>query len=137
MVMSLQFGGVGPRVLWFLAFALLVVMPTRVFAQELNPAAQTGRALVPLYMSLGVLQALDVHSTTRAIRAGGVEANPLMRGVAQEPGAMLAVKAGGVASTIWLTHKLAKRSKTGAFILMAAVNSAYAVVVANNYRAAR
>jgi hypothetical protein len=49
----------------------------------------------------------------------------------------MAVKAGGAASTIWLTHKLARRSKTGAFVVMAAVNSAYAMIVAHNYRAGR
>ncbi len=135
--MSLRTAGFGRRVLWFLALALLLVIPTRVFAQEPDPAARSRRPLVPLYISLGALQALDVHSTTRAIQAGGVEANPLMRGIARQPAALIAVKAGGVASTIWLTHKLARRNRTGAFILMAAVNSAYAVVVANNYRSAR
>lgn len=120
-----------------LALAMLLVTPIRVFAQERAAEGASTKPLVPLYVSLGVLQAFDVHSTTRALNAGGVEANPLMRGVANQPGALLAVKAGGAASTIWLTHKLARRNRTGAFIVMAAVNSAYAIVVANNYRAAR
>jgi hypothetical protein len=37
-------------------------------------------ALVPLYISFGVLQGLDVHSTVRALENGAVEANPLMKG---------------------------------------------------------
>lgn len=134
---SLRTGGVARRVFWMLALAMLLVTPIRVFAQERAAEGASTKPLVPLYVSLGVLQALDVHSTTRALNAGGVEANPLMRGVANQPGALLAVKAGGAASTIWLTHKLARRNRTGAFIVMAAVNSAYAIVVANNYRAAR
>jgi hypothetical protein len=69
------------------------------------------------------------------LNAGAVEGNPLLRSVAHQPAALIAVKAGGAASTMWLSHKLAKRNKTGAFILMTAVNSAYAMVVAHNYRA--
>jgi hypothetical protein len=135
--MSLRSGGVGRRVAWVLALALLLVIPTRVFAQERAHASGSIRPLVPLYVSFAVLQALDVHSTTRAMNAGAVEANRLMRGVAHQPAALMAVKAGGAAASIWLTHKLAKRSKTGALILMAAMNSGYAMVVAHNYRSAR
>jgi hypothetical protein len=133
--MSLRNGGVARRVLWILALALLILIPARVFAEEHATEARSMKPLVPLYVSLGVLQALDAHSTTRALNAGGVEANPLMRGVAGQPLALIAVKAGGAASTIWLTHKLAGRSRTGAFIVMGAVNSAYAMVVAHNYAA--
>jgi hypothetical protein len=135
--MSLRTGGVGRRVTWVLALALLLMMPVRVFAQQQPQPPSSHRPLVPMYVSFAVLQALDVHSTTRALNAGASEGNPLMRGVAHQPAALMAVKAGGAASTIWLTHKLARRSKTGAFIVMAAVNSAYAMVVAHNYRAAR
>jgi Domain of unknown function (DUF5658) len=133
--MSLRTGGVARRVLWILALAVLLIVPARVFAQERAPGAPSAKPLGPFYVSLGVLTALDVHSTTRALNAGAVEANPLMRGVADQPAALLAVKAGGAAATIWLTHKLARRSRTGAIIVMAAVNSAYAMVVAHNYAA--
>jgi hypothetical protein len=93
-------------------------------------------ALVPLYVSFATLQMLDAHSTIRALDAGGVEANPLMRGVADRPAALVALKAGVAASTIVLTDRLRRRNKVGAIVLMAALNSAYAVVVSNNYRAA-
>jgi hypothetical protein len=106
---------------------LLVLMPAQLFAQE--------RPLAPLYASFAVLQALDVHSTTRALDDGATEANPLLRQVAHQPAALIAVKAGGAASTLWLSHKLAKRNRTSAFILMTALNSTYAMVVAHNYRA--
>jgi hypothetical protein len=127
----------GRRISWMIALALLLVIPARVFAQEPGTVAPATRSLVPLYVSFAALQALDVHSTTRALNGGGAEANPLMRGVAHQPAALIAMKAGGAASTIWLTQKLAKRSRTGAFVVMAAVNSAYAMVVAHNYRATR
>ena len=132
--MSLRARGKTRRVAWCLAL-LVLLTPARLFAQEFAPAPDSSRPLVPLYVSFAVLQALDVHSTTRALNAGAVEGNPLLRGVAHQPAALIAVKAGGAASTIWLSHKLAKRSKAGAFILMTAVNSAYAMVVAHNYRA--
>jgi hypothetical protein len=134
--MSLRTPAARRRVSWILALALLA-MPCQLFAQDAPPSSDRPRALVPLYVSFATLQALDVHSTSRALDAGAGEANPLMRGVAHRPAALLAVKAGGAASAIWLAHKLSKRSRTGAIVLMAAVNSAYAMVVAHNYRARR
>jgi hypothetical protein len=44
------------------------------------------------------------------------------------------VKAGVAASTIVLADKMARGNRVGAIVLMAALNSAYAVVVAHNYR---
>ena len=114
-----------------------MVMPATLFAQDAPRPAASASVLVPLYVSFAALQALDVHSTTRALGRGGVEANPLMRGVADQPAALMAVKAGGAATTIYLAHKVSKRSRVGAIVVMAAVNSAYAMVVAHNYRAAR
>jgi hypothetical protein len=134
--MSVRSARVRRRVAWFLALALLAI-PARSVAQELPASNQTPRLLVPLYVSFAALQALDVHSTTRALGAGAVEANPLMSGVARQPASLIAVKAGGAASTIWLAHRLSKRSRTGAVVLMAAVNSAYAMIVTHNYRATR
>ena len=125
------------RTSWFAALLVMLLIPAQLFAQESIPTPETNRPLVPLYVSFAVLQALDVHSTTRALGSIGVEGNPLMRGVARQPAGLIALKAGGAASTIWLSHRLSKRSRTGAFILMAAVNSAYAMVVAHNYRAGR
>ncbi len=58
-------------------------------------------ALVPLYASFATLQALDVHSTSRALDQGAVEANPMMKGLAGNPTALLAVKAAGTAGIIY------------------------------------
>jgi hypothetical protein len=129
-------------------FALIVVgaivmMPALAQAQDARAAADAPvsasagrRLLLPLYVSYGILQALDVHSTTRAIERGGVEGNPMMAGVAGQPLAMSVLKAGGAAATIVLAERLRKRSRVGAVLLMAGVNSVYGMVVAHNYRMA-
>lgn len=98
------------------------------------PAATGRSVLVPLYASFATLQMLDAHSTLRAVRAGGVEQNPMLRGIADKPVAMVALKAGVAASTIALAEKVRGRSRVGAIVLMAALNSAYAAVVVHNYR---
>jgi hypothetical protein len=95
------------------------------------------RILLPLYVSFGALQMLDAHSTLRAIDAGGTEQNPLMRGVASHPAALVALKAGVAASTIVLAEKVRGRSRVGAIVLMAALNSVYTAVVVHNYQTVR
>jgi len=94
-------------------------------------------ALVPLYVSFASLQMLDAHSTLRAVRAGGVEQNPLMRGLADKPAALVALKAGVAVGTIALAERFRGRSRAGSIALMAALNSAYAILVSHNYRTVR
>lgn len=96
---------------------------------------QRPSALVPLYVSFGTLQVLDTHSTSRAIKSGAVEANPMMKGIAGNEAAMLAVKAAGTAGVIFASEKIWKRNKTAAVIFMIATNAGMAWVVQNNYRA--
>ena len=103
-------------------------------AFEVRSASLPRGVLVPLYVSFASLQMLDAHSTLRAMRAGGVEQNPLLLGLADKPAALVAIKAGVAVSTIAVADKLRGRSRVGAIALMAALNSAYAVVVAHNYR---
>jgi hypothetical protein len=103
-------------------------------ANPANPANPRG-ALIPLYVSFVALQALDAHSTLRALNAGAAEANPLMSGLAGKPAALLVVKAGLAASTIYLVDKVRLRSRTAAIVLMTALNSAYLTIVAHNYAA--
>ena len=99
--------------------------------------ARRPTALPALYASTALLQALDVHSTMTAIDAGAHEANPLMKGVATNKGAMLAVKAGVAGATIFMAEKMWKRNPVGAVAMMAVVNSVNAFVVAHNYQVAR
>ena len=103
-------------------------------SSTLSAPSSTRGVLVPLYVSFASLQMLDAHSTFRAMRAGGVEQNPLLRGLADKPAALVAIKAGVAFSTIAVVDKMRGRSRVGAIALMAALNSAYAVVVAHNYR---
>ena len=103
---------------------------------ETMPSQRIG-VLLPLYASFAGLQALDAHSTVRALRNGGTERNPLLGGVAGQPAALFALKAGVTASTILLTERLRPKHRVAAITLMAAIDSFYAMVVVHNYRAAR
>jgi len=100
----------------------------------LAPQRRPG-ALFPLYVSFGTLQILDTHSTSRAIDSGAVEANPMMKGLAGNEAAMLAVKAAGTAGVIFASEKIWKKNRAAALIFMIATNAGMAWVVQNNYRA--
>lgn len=93
--------------------------------------------LPALYAANIALQGLDAHSTIKALDGGAREANPLMKGVADHRGALLAVKVGAAASTIYFAEKLWRRNRVAAVALMVAVNGVSAAVVAHNYRVAR
>lgn len=93
--------------------------------------------LPAMYVAQGALQALDMQSTYAAINRGAVEANPLMKGVVGNKGAMMAVKAGVAASTIFLAERMWKRgNRVGAIATMLIANGVTAAVVANNYKVA-
>jgi Domain of unknown function (DUF5658) len=100
--------------------------------------AQSDRPLVlpALYVTFGALQALDAHSTLRALDRGQVEGNPVMRGIASQPAAVVGIKAATTAGTIFLTEKLSRRHRTAAIVLMVALNAGYLAVVSHNYRRA-
>jgi uncharacterized protein DUF5658 len=90
--------------------------------------------LPALYVMQGALQVLDVRSTFSAIGNGAHEANPVMQPLAKNQTAMMAVKAGVAASTIFMSEKMWRRgNKTGAIVSMVLANAVTAVVVAHNY----
>ena len=93
--------------------------------------------LVPLYVSLGVLQGFDIYTTSTAVSRGGVEANPAMQPVAGRPWAATAVKAAATATSIFFIERAWKQNRKGAVILATAINVATAAVVAHNTRVAR
>ena len=101
------------------------------------PTAPSSGVLKSLYASTVIMQALDVHSTMALVSRGGAEANPIMAGLVDNKAAFIGVKAAVAATTIFAARKISKRSKTGAIIMLVAVNSAYAFVVSHNYRVAR
>jgi len=101
-------------------------------------AARRPAALMPMYVSTAALQGMDFMTTRKAIASGqGTEANPVMQSVVGNSAAFLAVKAGTVAGTIWMTEKLWRRNRVAAIALMAGVNGAMAAVVSHNMSAIR
>jgi hypothetical protein len=82
-------------------------------------------------------QMLDAHSTFRAMDAGGVEGNPMMGGLVNNRAAFVSVKAAMAAGLVYATHRMGQHNKAAAIAVAAAVNSAYAMVAAHNYKVAR
>lgn len=99
-------------------------------------APSRGAVLSSLYGSFVALQALDAHSTLLAVDRGAVEANPLIGGLASRPAALIAMKAGTAAGVIYMTERVRRHNRIAAMVLMLASNSAYATLVARNYRIA-
>jgi hypothetical protein len=100
---------------------------------EAQGAARRPAALPLLYASFVVLQGLDAHSTLTAVRAGGTEANPAVKGLVAEPATFVGAKLAATAATLYLTERLWKKHRVAAVVLLVAVNAAYGVIVANNY----
>ena len=94
------------------------------------------KLLPALYAVTVLTQVLDAHSTTSALSRGGREVNPVMQGVASNRGALLAVKMGAAAGTVFVAEKLWRRNRTAAIALMVAVNVATAGIAAHNYSVA-
>lgn len=126
------------------AFAVASAAP-RLSAEQIQRALpppvdrrnQPSKLMTSLYASTVAMQALDVHSTLSAFRAGASEANPLMQDVTKNPAMFMAVKAGVAATTILAARQLSKRNKMAAVATLVAINSAYAMVVSHNYRVAQ
>ncbi len=98
----------------------------------------SGAPHLALYATYGVLQALDVHSTLRALDDGsGVEANPLLRSVVSSPTGFIAFKVASTAGVVFLIERLRKKHPVAAFALGIGVTSAQAFVVMHNYRVGR
>ena len=110
---------------------------TTLSRSSFNARAKRPMLLPALYVTQAALQVLDATSTYSALSRGGVEANPLMKGVVGNKGAMMAVKAGVAASTIWIAERMWKRgNRAGAIATMLIANGVTAAVVANNYKVA-
>ena len=89
---------------------------------------------MPLYVSFIAVQGMDVHSTTRGLSRGATEANPFMKGVAGNPGALFAVKAASTAGIIYGVEKRRKQNPAAAIAVMVGINVGMAYVVQHNYR---
>ena len=106
---------------------------SRGIADARYPALKRPVSMVPLYVTFAALQLLDAHSTTRGLRNGAVEGNPLMAGIASHAGALYATKIATAAATVFVGERLWRKNRLAAIVTMLAVNSAYAFVVNHNY----
>ena len=53
---------------------------------------------------------------------------------ADHPAALIALKAGTAAGVIYMTDRVRRHNRIASIVIMAAANSAYATIVARNYR---
>ena len=99
-----------------------------------RPEQKRGTLLTSLYVSFIGLQALDAHSTMRALDRGAVESNPLIEPFAGNPAALIALKAGTTVGVLYMTERVRRHNRVASIVIMAAANSVYATIVAKNYR---
>lgn len=105
-----------------------------VVSARLTGAVSRPAMLPALYASYAALQAYDVYSTKQALSRGAVEANPMMRDVVGNTGAMIAVKSAVAVGTIVAAERLWKTNKAAAIAVMVAGNGVTAMVAARNAR---
>ena len=113
------------------AFPVKLVAPRPKLNVDGHQAAKIGMGAV--YASTVMMHILDIDSTTKALKRGAVEANPLMRGVVSNRTAFIATKAAIATASLYATHRMAKSNKLGAILASTAINSAYLIIVKNNY----
>jgi len=90
---------------------------------------------ISLVAAFAALQALDVVTTTKALRQGGYEASPIVRGMASRPALFISVKTVMTLWTLWQTEKMAKNGQaTGAVVSLVAADALYGVIVARNFQ---
>lgn len=106
---------------------------TQTATSAAGAAQRRPASLIPLYVSFATLQALDIHSTRRAIAAGASEVNPVVGRWLGEPVALTAAKAGVAVGIVMLTERFRKQHPRAATLTMVGLNAAMTVVVAHNY----
>jgi hypothetical protein len=99
------------------------------------PPPRRSALLISLYVSHGLLQVLDARATSRALRTGSAqEGNPLMRPLAGQPAALLALKLGVAAGIVYGIDRLHKTHPRLAMITLGAINGGYLYSVQRSYR---
>ena len=89
--------------------------------------------LPSLYAGSAFLQGYDAYSTLAALKNGGTEANPLMKGITKSPVAFIGLKAGVTMMSIMAAERLWKdNNRLGAVLTMVASNGFMAAVAAHN-----
>jgi hypothetical protein len=90
-------------------------------------------ALSSLYAGSVFLQSYDAYSTLSALRNGGTEANPLMKGITKSPVAFIGLKAGVTMMSIMAAERMWKdNNRVRAVLTMVATNGFMAAVAAHN-----
>jgi len=112
------------------------VTPIKGESRRLAPSLpRRSPLLIGLYISHGVLQALDAQSTARALRSGSArEGNPIVRPFASHPAGLFAFKLGAAGGAMFAIDRLHKRHPRLATAILAAIDAGYACVVVRNYR---
>lgn len=91
--------------------------------------------LPALYGASVALQGYDAYSTLSAIKHGGVEANPFMKGLTKSPAAFIGLKAGVTMLSILAAERMWKnQNRVGAIATMLVTNGLMTAVAANNAR---
>ncbi len=89
--------------------------------------------LSSLHAVTGVVQTYDGMLTMRVLRAGGVEANPLMKPVTRNEGVMLGVKIAAAVATVIGTETLwHDNHRLAAIVTSVVANSAMAMIARHN-----
>jgi hypothetical protein len=125
------------RVLQIGSGVRLAELDRQAFPVPPAPRPRGSALLNSMYASSALLHALDVHSTMLALDRGGIEANPLMAGITKNKAAFIATKAAVATGTILAARNLSRRNKVAAVLTLAAINTAYAMIVQHNYKVAR
>jgi hypothetical protein len=150
---------------WSTVLALCAAAPRVAFAQDLSSISLSAKAAVAragiqppqvdpstvaispnefhrfsptlqaLYVVTATIQGLDARSTFKALDAGAVETNSIVKPFASNRVAFVALKASMSAAFIYQAHETSKRHKIGAIIALGIVNSIYTAIAVNNYRA--
>lgn len=91
--------------------------------------------LIGLYVSYGLLQALDGQLTVRALNSGSAhEGNPVLSPFAEHPAALATFKLVVTGATIYGFDRLYKSHHRLAMIGLATINGGYACIVIRTYR---
>jgi len=102
----------------------------------LNPhSARRPALLIGMYVSYGLLQALDAELTISALRAGRAhEGNPILSPFASNPAALAAFKLVLTGGTILGIDRSRKSHPKLAMVALTAINGGYAFVVLRDFR---
>jgi hypothetical protein len=118
------------------AAATTLVRPSLAATVNVAPrVTEPHRPLVlpTLYAGSAFLQGYDAYSTLTALKHGGTEANPLMKGITRTPVAFIGLKAGVTAMSIMAAERMWKNdNRLGAVLTMVASNGFMAMVAAHN-----